>query len=51
MTIGKPDYAKYFKILKSETKLKEQEKIWKKICLELGWKYYSGSCRNNKIRL
>jgi len=53
MTIGKPDYAKYFKILKSETKLKEQEKIWKKICLELGWKYHSGSCRNNfsKIKL
>lgn len=47
MTIGKPDYAKYFKILKSETKLKEQEKIWRNICLDLGWKYHAGSCRNN----
>lgn len=45
MTIGKPNYAKYFKILKSETKLKEQEKIWKKICLDLGWKYHAGSQR------
>jgi hypothetical protein len=47
MTIGKPDYASYFKILKSETKLKEQEKIWKKICLDLGWKYHAGSCINS----
>lgn len=49
MTIGKPEYAKYFKILKSETKLKEQEKIWKQICMDLGWKYHAGSSRSNLI--
>lgn len=46
MTIGKHSYAQYFKILKSEIKLKEQEKIWEQICLDLGWKYHAGSYRN-----
>ena len=34
------DYMKYFNLLKSEDKLNEQDKIWKKICKELDWTYY-----------
>lgn len=37
ITIGKQDIAKHFKLLKSPVKMKEQEKIWKSICEDLGW--------------
>jgi hypothetical protein len=40
LSIGKPDHAKYFKLLKSPTKMKEQESIWKLICDDKGWDYY-----------
>lgn len=41
LTLGKKEHAKYFKLLKSPIKMKEQERIWKQICNEFGWKYYS----------
>ena len=37
--LGKNDYLIYFPLLKSREKLFEQEKIWKGICGELGWKF------------
>lgn len=41
LTIGRPDIAEHFKLLKSPEKLKQQERIWQKICNDLGWKYHS----------
>lgn len=41
LTIGKKNIAKYFKLLKSPVKMKEQERIWQLICAELDWKYCS----------
>jgi hypothetical protein len=41
LILGKPDHAKNCKLLKSEQKTKNQEKIWKQICRDAGWKYYS----------
>jgi len=41
LTIGLSDIADYFKLLKSPIKMKEQERIWKQICLDLSWKYHS----------
>ena len=32
--------AKYFGLLKSRDKLKMQDLIWRKICLDLGWPYH-----------
>lgn len=40
LTIHRPDIAQHFKLLKSPIKMKEQEKVWKNMCLDLGWKYY-----------
>jgi len=40
MTIGKPEHAKYFKLLKSPWKMKQQENIWKDMCDDHGWKYH-----------
>ena len=33
------DFIKYFPLLKNREKLRQQDKIWKKICKELEWKY------------
>lgn len=41
LTIGRKDIADHFKLLKSPTKMKEQQNIWRKICKKLGWKYHS----------
>jgi hypothetical protein len=41
LTIGRPEIASHFKLLKSPDKLKQQERVWQKICLDLGWKYHS----------
>jgi hypothetical protein len=38
-TIGKKDIAKHFKLLKSSIKMKEQERIWRQVCSDLGWEY------------
>lgn len=34
------EFTKYFPLLKSREKLKNQDKIWKKICDDLSWDYY-----------
>lgn len=36
--IGK--YKNYFRPLKNEEKMKEQEKVWEKICDDCGWPFY-----------
>ena len=33
------DFVKFFPLLKSREKLKQQDRIWKKICGDLGWDY------------
>jgi hypothetical protein len=35
------DHAKYFALLKSKEKLRDQDIIWNKICKEMDWKFYS----------
>ena len=40
LIMGKPDHARYFNLLKSKEKLKCQDKIWAKICADLGWPFY-----------
>ena len=37
--LGYTQYLSYFTLLKSKDKLHEQDKIWKKICDDLDWKY------------
>lgn len=37
---GMNQYLKYFPLLKSRTKLRLQDKIWKKVCKDMGMKYY-----------
>lgn len=37
LTIGLKTHAKYFKLLKSDSKTNQQEKIWKQICNDIGW--------------
>jgi len=34
------DFVKYFPLLKSRDKLKQQDEIWEKICVELDWGFY-----------
>lgn len=41
LTIDRPEIAIHFKLLKSPDKLKLQERVWQKICADLGWKYHS----------
>jgi len=38
--LGENKYYQHFEFLKSREKLYEQDKIWKKICIELNWKFY-----------
>ena len=35
------EHAKYFNLLKSKEKLREQDFIWKKICYDMQWKFHS----------
>jgi hypothetical protein len=37
--LGKDEYLRYFPLLKSREKLHQQEEIWKKICIDLKWKF------------
>ena len=39
LLLGKDEFLIYFPLLKSREKLFEQEKIWKGICSDLGWKF------------
>ncbi len=41
--LGYLEYLPYFNLLKSKDKLHQQDKTWKKICQDLGWKFYSSS--------
>lgn len=34
------DFLSYFPLLKSREKLRVQDKIWKNICIDLGWNFY-----------
>lgn len=38
--IGKQEYMKYFPLLKSRIKQRQQDLIWRSMCKDLGWKYY-----------
>ena len=33
------EYLHHFQLLKSRTKLHQQDQIWKNICNDLGWEY------------
>lgn len=35
-----PEFVKYFPLLKSREKLRLQDKIWRRICDELGWDFH-----------
>ena len=39
--LKKEEHAKYFKLLKCRWKLREYDNIWRKICTEKGWEFYS----------
>lgn len=41
--LGMVEHAKYFGLLKSKEKLREQDAIWHKICKDRGWTFYSSS--------
>ena len=38
--LGLDEYKKCFPLLKSREKLRDQDKIWKKMCNQLNWTYY-----------
>jgi hypothetical protein len=40
LRIEEKEYTDYFYLLKSRTKLRIQEEIWRKICIELDWAFY-----------
>lgn len=35
------DHAKFFALLKSKDKLRDQDIIWSKVCKDMGWKFYT----------
>lgn len=39
--LNMPEHAKYFNLLKSKDKLREQDIIWNKICRDMGWDFHS----------
>ena len=39
--LKKEEHAKYFKLFKFRWKLREYDYIWRKICKEKGWEFYS----------
>lgn len=41
LILNMKNHSKYFPLLKSREKLRTQDTIWKKICEELNWKFYS----------
>jgi len=38
--LGEIQYASLFPLLKSKDKLREQDRIWKNICIDLGWQFH-----------
>lgn len=45
--LGMFQHAKYFSLLKSKDKLREQDAIWFKICKDMNWKYYASTTKSN----
>jgi hypothetical protein len=43
LLLGQPQMAVHFPLLKSSPNLIKQDQIWKKICTELGWKFYKST--------
>jgi len=41
--LGYNEYLPHFNLLKSKDKLRQQDKIWKNICNDMGWKFYPSS--------
>jgi hypothetical protein len=41
--LGYNEYLPYFRLLKSKDKLRQQDKIWKNICSDLGWEFHPSS--------
>lgn len=41
--LGYTEYLPYFSLLKSKDKLRQQDKIWKKICIDMKWPFYASS--------
>jgi hypothetical protein len=39
--LGMDEHAKYFGLLKSKEKLREQDIIWNKICKDMDWRFFS----------
>lgn len=39
LILGRPEFTKYFPLLKSREKLHEQEQVFQKICADLGWPF------------
>ena len=39
--LKKEVHAKYLKLLKCRWKLREYDNIWRKLCIEKGWEFYS----------
>ena len=39
--LKKEEHANYFKLLKCRWKFREYDNIWRKICIEKGWEFYS----------
>lgn len=40
LILDMPNHARYFSLLKSREKLRAQDIIWKKICIDLNWKFH-----------
>jgi hypothetical protein len=41
------EHAKFFNLLKSKDKLKDQDTVWKKICLDMNWDYLKSIGKKN----
>jgi hypothetical protein len=39
--VGLEQHSKFFYLLKSKEKLRDQDNIWAKICRDMGWKFFS----------
>jgi hypothetical protein len=49
--MGLHSHAKYFTLLKSKEKLKLQDKIWEKICNDLGWPFHSSKSNDKEYKM
>lgn len=49
--MGMHNHAKYFTLLKSKDKLKLQDKIWEKICNDLGWPFHSSKSNDKEYKM